>query len=315
MRNKRLLKQIIFVFGLLILLLIFSYYFEKVPTKSKGIYREPKNTIDYLVIGDSESDSSISPMEIWKDYGYTGYNCGIPGQRIQDNYFTLERLLKKQSPKVILMETNEFYRDFPSFVGLETIVSQATKKILPIYTNHNRWKTLNFDTQNNNSTKRNSHYINPLKGFHYNVKVAPYKKGPYVEKNKMTAKISILPLFYLNKIVTLCKEKHIRLILYSAPSPLCWSYQKHNASAAFAEKNKLPFVDLNLYNNKLGINWSSDTKDKGNHLNFNGAIKVTKYMGKYLYDHNYLSDHRNQKRYASWNKALTKYLKITSQIK
>ena len=36
-----------------------------------GIQKEQKDSIDMLVIGDSESMTSISPMELWKSTGIT----------------------------------------------------------------------------------------------------------------------------------------------------------------------------------------------------------------------------------------------------
>ena len=42
---------------------------------ASGILAEEENTIDTIIIGNSEAYSSIIPMELWKDYGYTSYNC------------------------------------------------------------------------------------------------------------------------------------------------------------------------------------------------------------------------------------------------
>ena len=38
-----------------------------------GIQKEQKDSIDMLVLGDSESMTSISPMELWKSTGITLY--------------------------------------------------------------------------------------------------------------------------------------------------------------------------------------------------------------------------------------------------
>lgn len=321
MLNKNILKPIGFLIGLFIILSVLSYFF--IPTnsieqgpykKSGGILKEPRNTIDYFVIGDSECNTSISPMELWKEYGFTGYNCGVPGQRLQDTYYMLQLLLQKQSPKVILLETNAFYRDFDYTEALQKTADDAAEELFPIYKYHNNWKMFSFDMLKEINKNPKYKHSNPFKGFHYYAEVRPYKNGPYIEKTKQVEPIHDQPLTYLNKIVALCKENNIELVLYSVPSPLCWTYAKHNAAEGFAKKNGLTLLDLNLYNKVLGIDWKNDTRDKGNHVNFYGAKKVTHYIGEYLYKHSKLTDHRKDKRYKSWNNTLKKYLELTNKI-
>ena len=71
-----------------------------------NIQEEPANSLDYLAIGDSECYTSISPMQLWGDYGYVGYNCGLASQRIQDAYYRLKKTLECQTPRLVLLETN-----------------------------------------------------------------------------------------------------------------------------------------------------------------------------------------------------------------
>ena len=71
---------------------------------------------------------------------------------------------------------------------------------------------------------------------------------------------------------------------------------------------------MNLFADKIGMDWSNDSADKGDHLNFNGALKTTAYIGDYLDKNCELNDHRGDARYDSWNKAWYKYLKETKQI-
>ena len=75
-----------------------------------GIQKEQKDSIDMLVLGDSESMTSISPMELWKSTGITSYICGQSGQRISESYYMLKHALDYQSPQVVLLETNMLFR-------------------------------------------------------------------------------------------------------------------------------------------------------------------------------------------------------------
>ena len=58
-----------------------------------GIQKEQKDSIDMLVLGDSESMTSISPMELWKSVGITSYVCGQSAQRISESYYMLKHAL------------------------------------------------------------------------------------------------------------------------------------------------------------------------------------------------------------------------------
>lgn len=79
---KKGIRPAVFIIVLLLLLQGLSYFFITRGNGNKNalsVMKQPENSIDYLVIGDSESYSSISPMEIWIKHGFAGYNCGVVG--------------------------------------------------------------------------------------------------------------------------------------------------------------------------------------------------------------------------------------------
>jgi hypothetical protein len=218
MRNKKIIKPIVFIAGLLIMLIGLSYLIipsnaiEDGPYKKLGgVLREPENTIDYIALGDSECMASIIPMELWKKYGYTGFNCGVPGQRLQDTYYMLKEILKKQSPKVILLETNALYRNFSYTDVFQNAVDEAVKNILHVYKYHNSWKNFNFDLSKSFGSNYKNIASKQIKGYQYNPTVKPYLSGPYIKKTKQTIVIQEEPLLYTEKIVSLCKEQNIKL--------------------------------------------------------------------------------------------------------
>ena len=59
---------------------------------------------------------------------------------------------------------------------------------------------------------------------------------------------------------------------------------------------------------EIGLDWSTDTYDKGLHLNVYGAEKVTSYFGKILAENHGLADHRADAELSEiWNERITAY--------
>lgn len=311
-------KTTLFLILLFLLLYALSILFLPVNSmadglykKARGIFTEPENTIDYVSIGDSECSTSVSPMEIWNSYGYTGYNCGVPGQRLQDTYYLLQKILMKQNPKIVLLETNASFRDFKYINALETTVDEKTKNVFPIYQYHNNWKYFHWYMIKNIGSKKITTPSSVFKGYQYITITKPYDGGSYVTKSDELDPMGEQPSYYLTKIKDLCDKRGILLILYSSPSPKCWSYGKHNAVKQFADKNGLSYLDLNLSLDQLLINWNTDSRDDGDHMNYYGAKKISSYLGEELSKRNLLTDHRQDPRFASWNQELDRYLALT----
>ncbi len=60
-------------------------------------------------------------------------------------------------------------------------------------------------------------------------------------------------------------------LLVSAPSPHNYNTARCNAIAAYARENDIAYLNLNDTANPVGIDWSKDCLDKGDHLNASGA--------------------------------------------
>ena len=72
---------------------------------------EPADTIDVLVIGDSESYTTVSPMEIWDKEGIPSYVGGQTGQKIQESYYMLKK--STQNPETQSCRDRDKY-DIPT---------------------------------------------------------------------------------------------------------------------------------------------------------------------------------------------------------
>lgn len=312
---RKFLKGITFVAILVALLVFTSYVFSPKNNDRKsgmlqptayGILTEEKNTIDTLIIGDSESYSSFSPMQIWDEHGYTSYVCGTPGQQLYQSYDFLVKTLKTQKPKVVILEANCIYRK----LTINQYVQFQIEQWIPLLKYHDRWKKL-----------QPQDFYQPIdytwqhdtKGYRYFKGIKSSKIRDYMKNRKKTKRIEKNNLYFLNKIRTLCDEENIKFVLINAPNLKNWNYEKHMGVQEYADKHGIDYVDMNLKNKEVGIDWLKDTRDQGDHLNFTGARKATRYLGQYLKEQNILMSHKNDKKYESWNECLKKYKKTIQE--
>lgn len=265
-----------------------------------GILAEKNDSIDTLFIGDSESYSSIIPMELWKNYGFTSYVCGSPKQKLSQSYDFLEKALQNQKLKVVVLETNAIFRRTSPIDELSVMLNN----LFPIFQYHDRWKTLSCDDL---STTVEYKWTHNLKGYRFNDKVKSSYVKQHMKKNDKQKPISKMNLLMLEKMKKLCDENGIQFVLMSTPSTKNWNYSKHNTIEQYAQKHHVSYVDLNLLEDDIGIDWTQDTRDQGDHLNHKGAMKVTQYMGQYLKNTGLLSNHRDDHYYDDWNVWLSQY--------
>lgn len=314
---KRTIKCIVFVAIFLIILTVLSKIFipknntleagiGKRKQLASGIYTEPENTIDVLILGDSESYNSYIPLELWNQYGFTSYICGTPAQRISKSYYYLNEAFKRQNPKLVILEANNLFTKN----GYVRRVKEYVESIFPVLEFHDRWKNL---TKEDFYKKPEYSEIVNNKGYRLSTKIKKVKKNKqekYMEENKNIKKIPGDNLKYLKKIKKYCDENGAKFIMYSSPSPANWTYDKHNAIQKISKDLGMEYIDLNLKVDELQINWKKDSQEKkGEHLNYTGAIKVTNYLGKYLKDNNELPDHRNDNNFKAWNEAYNSFQK------
>ena len=258
-----------------------------------SVSAEKKNTIDVLVAGDSESYTSVSPMDLWDRAGIAAYDCGQPGQRIQETYYILKTAFRTQSPKLVLFETNTMFRD-PGFLkNVQLSLTEPLAYHFPVIKYHNAW----------NGPKKS------YKGFEIRDKVVSYEGDEeYMKETKDKAQIPEVVRIYMEKIKRLCEKNGADLLLVSAPSPKNYNYKKHNSLEEYARENNLPYVDLNMKFRDIGIDWKLDSYDRGDHLNISGARKVTAYIGQYLADNYDLPDRRNDDGWREWDDLAKEYL-------
>ena len=262
-------------------------------TDPTAIASQPENTIDLLFLGDSEAYSGFVPLRLWQDWGTASFVCASVDQKPYETVEFLKTALKTQSPKVIILETNVLYRVYSR---VDRIVP-AAQQLFPVLRYHSRWKSLTLrDLQ---SPEYTGEY--PDRGYHLLLSADPRKDlEGYMAPTDAREVLSGANLRSLRNISNLCREKNIRLILYSVPSPENWSMARHNTMEDLARELGVLYLDGNL--ESRDIDWDRDTYDNGDHLNYYGAAKITRWLGDFLSDT--LPDHRGEAAYAAWDRDL-----------
>lgn len=264
---------------------------------AKGFLAEPENTIDVLVLGDSELYSCLVPLEIWADQGIAAYSCGTSDQKLYQSESYLHRFFETQQPKLVLLETNILYRDYSTTDRIPHFFEER----FPLLRYHDRWKQLTLSDLNPSVSFV---HIQRDKGYIFLEEIQPADDSGYMLPSEDLDPIPSKSIRHVRSILEFCRQQGAQLVLFSSPSTANWDMLRHNAVAAFADELGVEYIDTNLMTREIPIDWQTDTRDGGDHLNHTGAVKVSRWLGQWLAQTGLFEDKRQQEAYAAWNRDL-----------
>ncbi|MBO6046224.1 MAG: SGNH/GDSL hydrolase family protein [Erysipelotrichaceae bacterium] len=276
-----------------------KYLYGSVPEGSLiEEYYSQSHDNQVIFVGDCECYENISPITMYNKYGITSTIRGSAQQLIWQSYYLMKETLKYETPRVFVfnvlaMQYGEPQKEEYNRLNLDgmkwskdkwdsiqesmTEDESVVEYILPILRYHSRWSELKAEDFKYmfGGKPTISH-----RGFMMRVDVK--KKAKIPEPTPLTDyRLPETCYTYLNKMVKLCDENHIDLMLIKAPSLYpAWHEEWDVQIQEFAEKNHLYYINLLSKYKKVGINWNKDTYDGGLHLNLSGAEKVATYLGK-----------------------------------
>lgn len=272
-------------------------------------YKLEKNSVDVLFMGSSHAATSFNPQIIYDEYGITSYNLGCPQQSVFTTYYWLKEALKYQSPQVLVLETLTFHKYEDAYVYnyfncSETSLRKAfdcmktsplkvelAKKIkdkdpsqsalsyfLMNIRYHSRWTKLSEPDYSGKALAAHG----GVKGYIIN-DVVNKDAEDYTISTADLDTVTPEPMVkvtndYLGKIVELCKENDIKLVFVKIPSKE--SIERYKATKECAEQYGVAFYDFNEETQYKEIGYSAE--DLYGHPNYNGAAKITRYLGKVL---------------------------------
>lgn len=311
MKKRILLNAILFIMfvgGLFLLLAKADFVLRQ--KQYAGIQdnfaRLSKDSVDMIFIGNSHQFCSISPEVLYDVYGVESFMLATSAQTIPMSYYAAMEAIELQHPETIVLEVSYCANDFRTvtdemshcffdgmpnceakWLAIKDLIEEEDRiyYYLPLGLYHTRWKELTKDD--------------------YLITAVTERGGVYYEEIMQNKEIPLISAQetepmpeemekYMDKLVELCKENDVKLILYTAPFNTLWLTEEENADlfrrqrifnyiADYAEENQLAYYNLFYEIEDIGLDAGKDWKDT-QHLNCFGQNKLTKYM----MDHGYL---------------------------
>ncbi len=282
----------------------------------RSLYKQPKNTVDLLMIGGSHVHANINTGELWDEHGIASYELSTAEQPLWSTYYLLREMYKSQSPKVVALEISSpaMHREEVSLIywvestmygmkwgsnRVNIMKSNSTGEeswdyLLPLHVMHGRYNDLEEKDFTDEGVGAS------FKGFHPINVVAPQTKS---DLSHVTGRepLSDKNAEYLQKIIDLAAEHQSELLFFCTPYVAKEEEQVIlNTISDIADANGIMYLDGNADSEAIGIDFETDFRDD-THLNFSGSDKYTEYFGNVVTDTFHLPDHRGDAKYASWD--------------
>lgn len=278
-------------------------------SNARGFYGEPKNSIDVLILGDSNAYSACSPMYIWNRFGIPTYVAAEGFQNVTGASNLLDEVLSCQKPKLVVFDVNMLWTGKTTLKKVENNLKNLAYKYLPLAQYHNRWKSM--DVKDMFGSKDYT-YRSASRGQYLSMDVKPFSGQSKMVETKAVEDIPEVSKILLDKLIDKCEKNGIKIMFMETPTAKSWNYARHNAMVKYAKAKNIDFVDMNTLKGDYAIDWSTDTRDGGRHLNCKGAEKVSAYLGKYISENYSFKDKRHSEKYADWNNDYLDYVKYMS---
>lgn len=264
-------------------------------------YNEKNPSHDVIFIGDCEVYESFTPPTLWEEYGISSYIRGSAQQLAWHSYYLLEDTLRYETPKVVVYNVlalkygepqSEAYNRLNldgmkwSLSKLGAIRASMTEGetlasyLFPLLRYHSRWDELGAEDWeylfHRDSVSHNGYLMQTaINGGKSDI--TPEALEDYT--------LPATSMDYLERMRALCEEKGIELVLVKAPTN-DWKYHWYDEwdrqIVEYADAHGLHYYNFIELTEEIGLDWSTDTYDRGVHLNVYGAEKLTSYFGEIL---------------------------------
>ncbi len=304
---KKVWTVVFFVLATMLMMIPLSYMLRpstdenaEYRNRMVGFYAEPKDSLNIVSMGNSAIFRYVNNVVLWKEYGLTSYNFCSPEQSLYALEYLVDEVEKTQSPEVYLVDARQFLLNGSkeqNEVKLHQLIdnmkysmnrceiinksitnwSDRLPYYLDIITYHGNWEQLSKES----ITYARNAKSQDMKGW---VVVNVMRE---VDALGDVKELSELPIEKdaekeLRYLLDLWEKESKKVVFVSTP----WiidevSQQKSNYMKRIVEEAGFRYLDANLYQEKMELDYSKDFYN-ARHVNAAGAEKFSKFLGEYL---------------------------------
>lgn len=264
---------------------------DDMTNKTEGFYALEKKSLDVLFLGSSHSYYAFNPAILWKKTGAYSYVFAGECQPFSQTYYYLKQAIKTQTPQVIVLDvfgllesskacqTDGIYKKNSEGLRNEIYRAQSLKEIsdkslkldylLDLRLYHSRWNEM---TLNDFKFPFEKHF-NPFFGWTMGYPESDKKIERDTYYQTETVKPDEINLQYLDKIIDLCRKKHLPLLLVKTPFYV--TQQEYNMLQyikQYTQSKGIQFIDFNDLYEEMNFHFDQDGDIW--HTNIRGSTKL-----------------------------------------
>ena len=302
-----------------------------------GFYEQPKNSLQVVFVGTSQTVTGVSPDELWRTQGICSYDLGTERQPVLASYLWLQEAyrLHPESLEVVVLDVSSFtaglsfqeQADFAekSVANMEYLpsrwhaLSEIDKRyygqsnvlnvVVPVVRYHSRWSRFGEE-----GTKPAGYEYPGLlsrgQDIRFTNTVSCGNPTMYVPKGSITEQVDsdrgainqaaqgFTEREALEDMVAFCRDHDLQLVFVKIPRA-SWSDTSHDMVSELAASMDVDFLDISVPSamSQIGLVPATDYIDVS-HPNAIGAQKITGYLGSYLAQECGVRDVRDEPEYA-----------------
>ena len=302
----------------------FFRHFEPDAAHVTGIRQE--YGIDLVYVGGSAAFVYWQPQEAWNNYGFASYNFATNTLQAEAVEHYIRYVERFQDPSLYVVDLRPFqYWDYEEFddsairrstVAMSIFAPEAyglyndyfKNRQLPedfsaleyyfdIAKYHTNLEKLGEEKSWNNRAMEAPAAEHGWEWFNLH---APMK----IPEDFMTEeRVALHPNCenILRSLLSYCEEEKLNVLFVVCPYYITEEHQKiYNSLSDIIAEYGFDYLNSNEYYHEICLDFSTDFYNK-NHVNPKGAVKYTRFLGKYIKDKFELIDHSQEPGYEKWN--------------